>query len=134
MTCYHIVKERVASTFISHDGSGRIFLAGDAAHVHSVNGGQGLNTGIADAIALGWRLGRVLTHQDLKPGVKDTILRSYDIERRAVAQQVVNVAAKLVRDTTHKATQYVGSIEKNSSHITGKWFQRVCSQISNIKS
>ncbi|KAI6755956.1 hypothetical protein HG530_011692 [Fusarium avenaceum] len=113
------VKERVASTFISHDGSGRIFLAGDAAHVHSVNGGQGLNTGIADAIALGWRLGHVLTHQDLKPGVKDTILRSYDTERRAVAQQVVNVAAKLVRDTTHKATQYVGSIEKNSSHITG---------------
>ncbi|KAJ3525003.1 hypothetical protein NM208_g11828 [Fusarium decemcellulare] len=113
------VKERVASTFISQDGAGKIFLAGDAAHVHSVNGGQGLNTGIADAFALSWRLGHVLTHQDLQPDAKGTILRSYDIERRAVAQQVVNVAAKLVRDTTHEATQYVGSIEKNSSHITG---------------
>ncbi|KAF5019126.1 hypothetical protein F66182_8895 [Fusarium sp. NRRL 66182] len=113
------IKERVASTFISQDGAGKIFLAGDAAHVHSVNGGQGLNTGIADAFALGWRLGHVLTCPDLKPDVKDTILRTYDIERRAVAQQVVNVAAKLVRDTTHEATQYVGSIEKSSSHITG---------------
>ncbi|KPM39365.1 hypothetical protein AK830_g7196 [Neonectria ditissima] len=106
------VKERVASSFISKDGAGKVFLAGDAAHVHSVNGGQGLNTGVADAFALSWRLAHVLNNPGLAAKVKSNILNSYDIERRTVAQDVVGVAAKLVRDTVHEATQYVGSIEK----------------------
>lgn len=50
------VKERIASSFVSNNGSGRVILAGDAAHVHSVNGGQGLNTGISDAFNLAWSL------------------------------------------------------------------------------
>ncbi|KAH7108956.1 FAD binding domain-containing protein [Dactylonectria macrodidyma] len=60
------VKERIASSFISKEGSGRILLAGDAAHVHSVNGGQGLNTGIADAFGLALRLAMAL-----RPDLKD---------------------------------------------------------------
>ncbi|KAK1246166.1 hypothetical protein MKX07_005235 [Trichoderma sp. CBMAI-0711] len=114
------VKERIASTFISRDGAGRVFLAGDAAHVHSVNGGQGLNTGIADAFSLAWRLGLVINKiSRLNDGAARTLLQSYDIERRQTAQGVIDVAAALVRDTVHTAKQYVGTIEKNAGYITG---------------
>ncbi|KKP02914.1 hypothetical protein THAR02_04979 [Trichoderma harzianum] len=113
------VKERIASSFISRDGAGRVFLAGDAAHVHSVNGGQGLNTGIADAFSLAWRLALVLKSPRLQEGAAGKILRSYDIERRQTAQGVIDVAAALVRDTVHTAKQYVGTIERNAGYITG---------------
>ncbi|PHH60972.1 hypothetical protein CDD81_987 [Ophiocordyceps australis] len=113
------VKERIASSFTSQDGAGRIILAGDAAHVHSVNGGQGLNTGIADAFALAWRLALAVQQPGLQPNAAATLLRSYDIERRGTAQAVIDVAAKLVRDTVHQAEQYVGRIEKSAAYITG---------------
>ncbi|KJZ76947.1 hypothetical protein HIM_03824 [Hirsutella minnesotensis 3608] len=113
------VKERVASSFVSRGGEGRLILAGDAAHVHSVNGGQGLNTGISDAFSLAWRLATILNNHNLKPEACDKIIRSYDIERRGTAQNVVDVAAALVRDTIRKAKQYVGTIEKNAGYITG---------------
>ncbi|PTB65520.1 hypothetical protein BBK36DRAFT_1141478 [Trichoderma citrinoviride] len=116
------VKERIASSFISKDGAGRVFLAGDAAHVHSVNGGQGLNTGIADAFSLAWRLALVMNQTSgsrLQKGAGKILLQSYDIERRQTAQGVIDVAAALVRDTVHTAKQYVGTIEKNAGYITG---------------
>ncbi|KAH8651432.1 FAD binding domain-containing protein [Xylariales sp. PMI_506] len=113
------VKERIASTFVSKEGQGRIILVGDAAHVHSVNGGQGLNTGIADAFALGWRLATVIRNKNLAPGSASQLIKSYDTERRTVAQDVIDVAARLVRDTMHTAKQYVGTIEKNAGYITG---------------
>ncbi|GJD04482.1 FAD monooxygenase [Colletotrichum higginsianum] len=105
-------------TFVSRDGGGRIVLAGDAAHVHSVNGGQGLNTGIADAFALAWRLAGVLTNDGLSPDAADRLIRSYDVERRTVAQGVIDVAAALVRDTIKTAKEYVSTIEKNAGYIT----------------
>ncbi|RYP63970.1 hypothetical protein DL771_009005 [Monosporascus sp. 5C6A] len=113
------VKERIASTFVSNQGSGRIILAGDAAHVHSVNGGQGLNTGIADAFALSWRVITAIKCKKLAPGAALDLIRSYDTERRQVAQGVIDVAARLVRDTVHTAKQYVATIEKNAGYITG---------------
>ncbi|KAI1803974.1 FAD binding domain-containing protein [Daldinia bambusicola] len=113
------VKERIASTFVSNQGTGRIILAGDAAHVHSVNGGQGLNTGIADAFSLSWRLAAAIKNEHLAPGAAVKLIRSYDTERRAVAQEVIDVAATLVRDTAHTAKQYVSTIEKNAGYITG---------------
>ncbi|PHH79229.1 hypothetical protein CDD82_2527 [Ophiocordyceps australis] len=111
------VKERIASSFISP--ARRVLLAGDAAHVHSVNGGQGLNTGIADAFALAWRLALAVQQPRLQPHAVSTLLASYDIERRGTAQAVINVAASLVRDTLHQADQYVGRIEKSAAYITG---------------
>jgi hypothetical protein len=63
---------------------GPIFLAGDAAHVHSPVGGQGMNTGIQDAFNLGWKL--ALATQDLAaPGLLDT----YHAERHPIAQGVL---------------------------------------------
>ncbi|PLB49768.1 monooxygenase [Aspergillus steynii IBT 23096] len=108
------IKERIAGTFISQSGNGRIVLAGDAAHVHAVNGGQGLNTGIADAFALTWRLG--LAAKGLSG---HEVLRSYDTERRAVAASVIEVAALLVRSTIKTALEYVDAIERNAGYITG---------------
>ncbi|KAI5861029.1 FAD binding domain-containing protein [Durotheca rogersii] len=112
------VKERIASTFVSKQGTGRVILAGDAAHVHSVNGGQGLNTGIADAFGLSWRIAAT-KNVPLVPGAATRLIKNYDTERRAVAQGVIDVAAALVRDTTHTAKQYVSTIERNAGYITG---------------
>ena len=69
----------------SHFGKGRIFLAGDAAHVHSPAGAQGMNTGIQDAANLGWKLAMGLR------GAPDSLLSSYEVERRPVARHVVRL-------------------------------------------
>ena len=63
---------------------GRIFIAGDAAHIHSPAGGQGMNTGIQDGYNLGWKLAAVLTCAD--PALLDT----YEAERRPVARDVLD--------------------------------------------
>ena len=63
---------------------GRVFLLGDAAHIHSPAGGQGMNTGIGDAINLAWKLKAVLAGE-----APDALLDSYDSERRAFARKLV---------------------------------------------
>jgi 2-polyprenyl-6-methoxyphenol hydroxylase-like FAD-dependent oxidoreductase len=64
--------------------SGRLFLAGDAAHLHSPAGAQGMNTGIQDAVNLGWKLGLVCRGRS-----PERLLDSYDAERRPVGAFVV---------------------------------------------
>jgi hypothetical protein len=68
---------------------GRVFLAGDAAHVHSPAGGQGLNTGIQDAYNLGWKLAAALA------GAPARLLDSYEDERLPVAAGVLGFSTKL---------------------------------------
>ncbi len=63
---------------------GRVFLAGDAAHVHSPVGGQGLNTGVQDAVNLGWKLAQVVSGT-----AKETLLDSYHAERHPVGARVL---------------------------------------------
>ncbi|KAK8108098.1 FAD monooxygenase [Apiospora kogelbergensis] len=109
------VRERLASSFVSKQGKGRIALAGDAAHVHSINGAQGLNTGIADAFGLVWRL--ALACKSTKNA--ETLMTSYALERRTIAQGAIGLAAQLVRDTRHGAERYVATIAKNAGYITG---------------
>lgn len=130
------VKERIAGTFVTKEGKGRILLAGDAAHVHSVNGGQGLNTGVADAFALGWRVATAVKNQRLTPDGALKLIRSYDTERRTVAQNVIDVAAALVRDTVRTATKYVSTIEKNAGYITGMGvsYDEVGSELIHVSS
>jgi 2-polyprenyl-6-methoxyphenol hydroxylase-like FAD-dependent oxidoreductase len=62
----------------------RVLLAGDAAHVHSPVGGQGLNTGVQDAVNLGWKLAQVV-----KRTSPDSLLDSYHAERHPVAARVL---------------------------------------------
>ncbi|CAG8951006.1 hypothetical protein HYFRA_00006403 [Hymenoscyphus fraxineus] len=111
------VQERVAETFLSP--LGRIVLAGDASHIHAVNGGQGLNTGIADAFALTWRLYFAIKTQTATGPALPHVLTSYDAERRITAASVVNVASKLVRSTLKTAQEYVELVEASANNITG---------------
>ncbi|HET6281092.1 MAG TPA: FAD-dependent monooxygenase [Polyangia bacterium] len=74
------VHHRVAETF----GRGRTFLAGDAAHIHSPVGGQGMNTGIGDASNLAWKLAAVVRGR-----ANPKILESYQPERIAFARRLV---------------------------------------------
>jgi 2-polyprenyl-6-methoxyphenol hydroxylase-like FAD-dependent oxidoreductase len=69
--------------------SGRAFLVGDAAHVHSPAGGQGLNTGIQDSCNLGWKLAAVLR------GAPASLLDSYEAERLPVAADVLGISTAL---------------------------------------
>lgn len=94
-------------------------MAGDSGHIHAVNGGQGLNTGIADAFALVWRVALAVASQSHDCPSPRMLLESYDIERRITAQTVVNVAGKLVRSTLRTAQEYVELIEKSAANITG---------------
>ncbi|MFF3571950.1 FAD-dependent oxidoreductase [Nocardia jiangxiensis] len=68
--------------------SGRVFLAGDAAHVHTPAGAQGLNTGLQDAYNLGWKLGQVLA------GAPDELLDTYEAERLPIAARVLGLSTK----------------------------------------
>jgi 2-polyprenyl-6-methoxyphenol hydroxylase-like FAD-dependent oxidoreductase len=84
---------------VSRYRKGRVFLAGDAAHVHSPAGGQGMNTGIQDAYNLGWKLGRVLE------GAPDALLDTYEEERLPVAAHVLGLSTKLHKQMTSSADE-----------------------------
>jgi 2-polyprenyl-6-methoxyphenol hydroxylase-like FAD-dependent oxidoreductase len=84
------IHHRVADTY----RSGRLLLAGDAAHVHSPAGGQGMNLGIQDAVALAGVLDRVVG------GESDELLDAYNEARRPIAQQVLRLTDRLTRLAT----------------------------------
>ncbi|WP_151480888.1 FAD-dependent oxidoreductase [Streptomyces albicerus] len=84
---------------------GRVFLAGDAAHVHSPAGGQGLNTSVQDAYNLGWKLAAVL-----RDGSPDSLLDSYEEERLPVAAAMLGLSTRVHRGEVRRgtATQQLG--------------------------
>lgn len=84
---YH-VHHRVAD----HFRVGRVFLAGDAGHIHSPAGGQGMNTGIGDAVNLAWKLAAVLQGRG-----NDALLDTYETERIAYAQSLVATTDRAFR-------------------------------------
>lgn len=74
--------------------TGRVFLAGDAAHVHSPAGGQGMNTGLQDAANLSWKLAAVLRGHSADP---EALLDSYHSERHPVGAQVLRASGAIIR-------------------------------------
>jgi 2-polyprenyl-6-methoxyphenol hydroxylase-like FAD-dependent oxidoreductase len=86
----------VSHCVTEHFRKGRSFLLGDAAHIHTPVGGQGMNTGIGDAINLAWKLKAVLTGS-----AEDSVLDTFEAERRAFALRLVN--------TTDQAFKFVAS-------------------------
>ncbi|WP_406303531.1 FAD-dependent monooxygenase [Streptomyces sp. NBC_00885] len=74
--------------------SSRVFLAGDAAHVHSPAGGQGMNTGLQDAANLSWKLASVVRGKAPDP---ETLLDSYESERHPVGAMVLRSSGTIVR-------------------------------------
>ena len=91
MTTFRINERKVENYRV-----GRIFLAGNAAHVHSPAGGQGMNTGMQDAFNLAWKL--ALVQREL--AAAEPLLESYNIERSAVGEQVLQDAGNLTKMAT----------------------------------
>jgi 2-polyprenyl-6-methoxyphenol hydroxylase-like FAD-dependent oxidoreductase len=94
-----------ASAFTAHAaladrfGDGRVLLAGDAAHVHSPAGGQGLNTSIQDAYNLGWKLAAVLA------GAPEELLATYEEERRAIAAEMLALSTRVHKGETRRGKE-----------------------------
>ncbi|MFS0900543.1 FAD-dependent monooxygenase [Mycolicibacterium litorale] len=96
-----IVRSHWLTCFEIHHGQvpryrhGRVFLVGDAAHIHSPAGGQGMNTGMQDAFNLAWKLAMVIRGDG-----GQTLLDSYHAERHPVAEQVISFSARLTQAGT----------------------------------
>ncbi|MFD5434530.1 FAD-dependent monooxygenase [Kitasatospora sp. NPDC127067] len=95
---YGLHEVRWSSTFHSDERqapnyrSGRVFLAGDAAHCHSPAGGQGMNTGLQDAANLSWKLAAAL-----RGHATDALLDTYQTERHPVGRTVLRTSGALIR-------------------------------------
>jgi 2-polyprenyl-6-methoxyphenol hydroxylase-like FAD-dependent oxidoreductase len=81
---------RVHHRVTDHFRKGRVLVLGDAAHIHSPAGGQGMNTGIGDAINLAWKLQTVLSGR-----APDALLDSYEAERIRFARRLVSTTDKV---------------------------------------
>jgi 2-polyprenyl-6-methoxyphenol hydroxylase-like FAD-dependent oxidoreductase len=90
---------RVNIRMVDQYRKGRVFLAGDAAHVHPPTGGQGMNTGIQDAYNLGWKLGLVLR------GAPASLLDTYEEERLPVAASVLGITTRLSLEFRERGNQ-----------------------------
>ncbi|MFG3192778.1 FAD-dependent monooxygenase [Streptomyces omiyaensis] len=75
---------RISHRIVDRYGDGRVFVAGDAAHIHPPTGAQGMNTGIQDACNLAWKLALAVAG-----AASPALLASYDAERRPVGEEVV---------------------------------------------
>ena len=98
---------RVNERKVSSYREGRVFLAGDAAHIHSPAGGQGMNTGMQDAINLAWKLAMVT-----RGAAAATLLDTYSPERNAVGEMVLSNATRLTDIATlaHPAAQVMRNL------------------------
>jgi 2-polyprenyl-6-methoxyphenol hydroxylase-like FAD-dependent oxidoreductase len=85
---------RVHHRVAEHFRGGRAFLLGDAAHVHSPVGGQGMNTGIGDAVNLAWKLAAVLR------GAQPSLLETYETERIGFARRLVQTTDQAFTEVT----------------------------------
>lgn len=100
-----LTRFKIHSRIVERFRAGRVFLAGDAAHLHSPSGGQGITTGMQDATNLAWKLVQVILH-----GAPGELLDTYDEERRPAAQAVLAAT-----DTNTRRLFAQGAI--------GKWFR-----------
>lgn len=100
-----IANFRINERKVSDYRRGRVMLAGDAAHIHSPAGGQGMNTGMQDAFNLAWKLGMVVRGS----GKTEPLLTSYSQERSAVGDEVLHAVERLTTVATlrNRAAQFV---------------------------
>jgi 2-polyprenyl-6-methoxyphenol hydroxylase-like FAD-dependent oxidoreductase len=112
---YH-VHHRVTN----HFSKGRAFLLGDAAHIHSPAGGQGMNTGIGDAVNLAWKLAAVL-----KRSAPPALLDSYEPERIGFARRLVQ--------TTDRAFTLASSEGKLAERIRTQVVPRIAPALTGLE-
>ncbi|MET9469810.1 FAD-dependent monooxygenase [Streptomyces sp. NPDC006544] len=84
---------RISHRIVDRYGEGRVFVAGDAAHIHPPTGAQGMNTGIQDACNLAWKLAFVL-----RGAAGPALVAGYDAERRPVGEEVVGRTVRHARN------------------------------------
>lgn len=106
---------------------GRVFLAGDTAHIHSPAGGQGMNTGMQDAFNLAWKLAAVVKGQ-----AGDALLDSYHDERYPLARNMIEFTQRLskagtligapqhLRNTLMKALSHIGAVPRAMAEATAE--------------
>ncbi|KAI3316861.1 hypothetical protein HD806DRAFT_527571 [Xylariaceae sp. AK1471] len=97
-----VTRFRLHHRGVNNYRDGRLFVAGDAAHIHSPAGGQGMNTGIQDAVNLGWKLAAVLHNE--KP---DCFLDSYNNERYPVGQYLLKSTDRIFTYVTSTNPIYI---------------------------
>ncbi|TIX37552.1 MAG: monooxygenase, partial [Mesorhizobium sp.] len=105
------VHHRVAERF----RVGRVFLCGDAGHIHSPAGGQGMNTGMGDAVNLGWKLAAVVQGR-----ADQRLLDSYEPERIAFARKLI--------ESTDTAFRFITS----RSRLVGLFRRYLMPKIMNV--
>lgn len=120
-SCLWFSTYRIAHRAVDKFRVGRCFLAGDAAHIHSPAGGQGMNTGLQDAYNLAWKLALVVQHQ-----ASTTLLESYDAERLPVARRLLA--------STDRVFQLVVSSSAIARFIRMKVASRIAARAMRIKS
>jgi 2-polyprenyl-6-methoxyphenol hydroxylase-like FAD-dependent oxidoreductase len=83
---------RISHRLVDRYSVGRVFLAGDAAHIHPPTGAQGMNTGVQDAVNLGWKL-----ELAVRGAAADGLLDTYHLERHPVGEEVVGRTVRAAR-------------------------------------
>ncbi|MET0638166.1 MAG: FAD-dependent monooxygenase [Chitinophagaceae bacterium] len=114
---------RVHHRVTNHFRRDRVFLLGDAAHVHSPAGGQGMNTGIMDAINLAWKLATVIKGQ-----AADSLLDSYDTERRTFAHKLVATTDRMFTFVTSEG-RFANFVRERIAPI----FMSVAFKLGNVR-
>ncbi len=114
---------------------GRVMLAGDAAHIHSPAGGQGMNTGMQDAFNLAWKLALA----DRGRGKTDALLNSYSVERSTVGDQVLHAAGRMTVAATlrNPVAQYlrnhVAGVAMSFGFVQDKFKNALCELSINYR-
>jgi len=91
---------------------GRVLLAGDAAHVHHPIGGQGLNTGVQDAVNLGWKLAQVINQTS-----PDSLLDTYHAERHPIAARVLRNTLAQMALLRHPTDEHIKALRDTMSEL-----------------
>lgn len=121
---------RIHHRMVPHHAVGRVFVAGDAAHIHSPAGGQGMNTGIQDAYNLGWKL--ALAWRGL---ANETLLDSYHAERHPVAARLLEQTDAMTRAIAIKGTLHRAMRDQAIGMVTQLGFlqSRVVNQLAELE-
>jgi 2-polyprenyl-6-methoxyphenol hydroxylase-like FAD-dependent oxidoreductase len=102
---------RVQVRMVDQLREGRVFLAGDAAHVHPIAGGLGMNTGIQDAYNLGWKLGLVVRGQ-----AADGLLETYAQERLPIASRLLSITSEVLDLVLDAIKREGGGLDSGAVH------------------
>jgi hypothetical protein len=105
---------RIQHQVVEEYGKGRVFVAGDAAHVPSPAGGQGMNTGIQDACNLAWKIQLALSGQ-----AAEGLLESYSLERAPVGRDMVGLSDRMGHMQVSDAAALVGQVSEIGIHYRG---------------